>query len=160
MAVDIFMQIDKVNGESADTKFKNAIEVISWNWGMTQSGTTHTGSGSGAGKVAVHDLTFTKYVDTASPVLVQKCCDGTPFTKATLTMRKAGASPLVYLVIEMKNVLISSISHATSASDDRQTEVITLNFGQVSYAYTPQKADGSGGAAITTTWNIPGNSPA
>ncbi len=108
MAVDIFMQIEKVNGESTDSKFKGAIEVISWSWGLTQSGTTHTGSGSGAGKVQVHDLTFTKYVDSSSPVLMQKCCDGTAFPKATLTMRKAGASPLVYLVIEMKNVLISS----------------------------------------------------
>jgi type VI secretion system secreted protein Hcp len=159
MAVDIFMQIEKVNGESADSKFKGAIEVLSWSWGLTQSGTTHTGSGSGAGKVNVQDLSFTKFVDTASPVLLQKCCDGTPFTKATLTLRKAGATPLVYMVITLQNVLISSVSLATAASDDRQTEVVTLNFGQFSYAYTPQKADGSGGAAITTTWNIPGNSP-
>jgi type VI secretion system secreted protein Hcp len=159
MAVDIFMQIDKVNGESTDSKFKGAIEVVSWSWGLTQSGTTHTGSGSGAGKVNVQDLSFTKFVDTSSPVLVQKCCDGTPFTKATLTLRKAGATPLVYMVITLQNVLISSVSLATAASDDRQTEVVTLNFGQFSYAYTTQKPDGSGGAAITTTWNIPGNSP-
>ena len=159
MAVDIFMQIEKVNGESTDHKFKGAIEVLHWSWGLTQSGTTHTGTGSGAGKVNVQDLSFTKFVDTASPVLLQKCCDGTPFTKATLTLRKAGATPLVYMVITLQNVLISSVSLATSASDDRQTEVVTLNFGQFSYAYTPQKPDGSGGAAITTTWNITGNSP-
>jgi type VI secretion system secreted protein Hcp len=159
MAVDIFMQIDKVTGESTDSKFKGAIDVVSWSWGLTQSGTTHTGGGSGAGKVNVQDLSFTKFVDSSSPVLLQKCCDGTHFSKATLTMRKAGASPLVYLTLTLQNILISSVSLATAASDDRQTEVVTLNFGQFSYAYTPQKADGSGGAAITTTWNIPGNSP-
>src|SRR2546421_854972 len=107
MAVDIFLQIPKVNGESADSGFKNAIEVLHWSWGLTQSGTTHTGAGSGAGKVNVQDLSFTKFVDTASPVLLQKCCDGTPFTKATLTLRKAGATPLVYMVITLQNVLIS-----------------------------------------------------
>lgn len=159
MAVDIFLQIPKVNGESADSQFKGAIEVASWSWGMTQSGTTHSGQGSGAGKVNVHDLSFTKFVDTSSPVLMQSCCNGTPFPTATLTMRKAGAKPLVYLVITMTNVLISSISHATSTTDDRQSEVITLNFGQLSYVYTPQKPDGSGGAAITTTWNIAANTP-
>jgi len=159
MAVDIFMQIDTVKGESTDSKFKDSIEVASWSWGLTQSGTTHAGQGSGAGKVNVQDLSFTKFVDTASPVLLQHCCKGQHFSKATLTMRKAGSSPLVYLVIELKNVLISSVSLATAASDDRQTEVVTLNFGQFSYSYTPQKADGSGGAAIQTTWNIPGNSP-
>src|SRR5215475_10172636 len=106
MAVDIFLQIPKVNGESADTAFKQAIEVVSWSWGMTQSGTTHTGSGSGAGKVNVQDLSFTKYVDTSSPVLMQSCMNGTPFPSATLTMRKAGANPLIYLVITMTNVII------------------------------------------------------
>jgi type VI secretion system secreted protein Hcp len=158
MAVDIFMQIDTVKGESTDSKFKDSIEVMSWSWGLTQSGTTHAGQGSGAGKVNVHDLSFTKYVDTSSPVLLQHCCKGKHFSKATLTMRKAGSTPLVYLVIELKNVLISSVSLATAASDDRQTEVVTLNFGQFSYSYTPQKADGSGGAAIQTTWNIASNS--
>ncbi len=160
MAVDIFMQIPKVNGESADKKFANAIEVLSWSWGLTQSGTTHTGAGSGAGKVNVQDLSFTKFVDTASPVLLQSCCSGVPFPTATLTMRKAGGSQLVYMVITLTNVLISSVSLATAHGDDRQTEVVSLNFGQFKYEYTPQKADGSGGAAITTTWNIPGNSPA
>ena len=159
MAVDIFLQIPKVNGESADNTFKNAMEIISWSWGLTQSGTTHTGAGSGAGKVNVQDLSFTKYVDTASPVLMQSCMNGSPFPTATLTMRKAGSNPLVYLVITMSNVIVSSHSHATSSSDDRQTETITLNFGKVSYVYTPQKADGTGGAGITTTWNIPGNCP-
>ena len=159
MAHDMFLQIPKVNGESADSTFKNAIEVISWSWGMTQSGTTHTGSGSGAGKVNVQDLSFTKYVDTSSPVLMQSCMNGTPFPTATLTMRKAGSNPLVYLVITMTNVIISSITHATSTTDDRQSETVTLNFGQVSYVYTPQKADGTGGAGITTTWNIPANAP-
>jgi type VI secretion system secreted protein Hcp len=154
MSVDIFMQIDTVTGESGDSKFKGAIDVLSWSWGLTQPGTTHVGGGSGAGKVNVQDLSFTKFVDSSSPTLVQKCCNGTAFTKATLTMRKAGSNPLEYVVITMQNVLISSVSLATAASDDRQTEVITLNFGQFSYVYTPQKADGSGAGAITATWDI------
>jgi type VI secretion system secreted protein Hcp len=159
MAVDMFMQITKVTGESTDKQFAGAIEVVSWNWGLTQSGSAHSGTGSGAGKVHVNDLSFVKFVDTASPVLTMACCNGQAFPKATLSLRKAGASALVYLVVTLQNVMVSSVALATSGGDDRQTEVVSLNFSQFTYQYTPQKSDGTGGAAITVTWNIPGNTP-
>ena len=81
MAVDIFIKIGDLKGESVDTKHKGEIDVLAWSWGMTQSGTTHTGSGGGAGKVNVQDLSFTKYVDKSTPNLMQYCCNGKHFPK-------------------------------------------------------------------------------
>jgi type VI secretion system secreted protein Hcp len=159
MAVDIFMQIPKVNGESTDKQFANAIDVVNWNWGMTQAGSAGTGTGSGTGKVNVQDISFTKYHDKASSTLLAACCSGQIFPTATLTMRKAGATPLVYMVLTMQSVTVSGLSHATSNTDDKQTEVVSLHFAHFTYQYTPQNADGSGGAAVTMTWSIPGNSP-
>ncbi len=116
MAVDIFMQIAKVKGESADKKFANAIEVLAWSWGLTQSGTTHTGAGSGAGKVNVQDLSFTKYVDKSSPVLMQSCCNGRAVSDGHADHAQGRRKPLVYLIITMTNVLISSVSLATAVA--------------------------------------------
>ena len=82
MAVDMFLKIDDVQGESVDQNkpsHAGEIQVISWSWGMTQSGSTHMGTGSGSGKVNVNDITVTKYIDRASPNLIQSCCNGTHY---------------------------------------------------------------------------------
>lgn len=159
MAVDIFMVISTVNGESTDAQFPKSIQVASWHWGMTQSGNTHSSTGSGAGKVSVGDLSFTKTVDSTSPTLAQACCNGTAFDKATLSMRKAGGTkPLPYLIITLKNILISNLQLGTSSGDDQQMETVTLNFGEFTYEYTSQASSGGSGATVSMSWNIPGNS--
>lgn len=157
MAVDMFIKIDDIKGESVDAKHAGEIQVLSWSWGMSQSGTTHDGPGAGAGKVNVQDLTFTKYIDTSSPNLIKTCCSGKHYANALLTVRKAGDKPLEYLKISLKDIIISSVSTGGSGGEDRLTENVTLNFGQFEVVYTPQKPDGSGGPGINTTWNIPKN---
>jgi len=157
MAVDMFLKIDDIKGESVDKTHKDSIQVLSWSWGLTQSGSTHDTPGGGSGKVNVQDLTFTKYVDTSTPNLIKMCCNGKHFKQGLLTIRKAGEKPLEYLKIKLVDIVIASVSTGGSGGEDRLTENITLNFGQFEVQYTPQKHDGSGGASIPVTWNIPGN---
>ena len=157
MAVDMFIKLDDIKGESMDSKHKDEVQVLSWSWGMTQSGTTHGGPGGGAGKVNVQDLSFTKYVDTATPNLIKFCSSGKHFKEANLTVRKAGDKPLEYLKIKLSEILISSISTGGSGGEDRLTENVTLNFAKFEVTYTGQKADGTGAAGISVTWNIPAN---
>ena len=52
MAINILMQISTVTGESVAKGFVGAIELAHWAWGMTQSGSTHSATGSGSGKVS------------------------------------------------------------------------------------------------------------
>lgn len=157
MAVDMFLKLDDVKGESKDSKHKEEIDILAWSWGMSQSGSTHLGSGGGAGKVAVQDLSLTKYVDKASPNLVKFCCNGKHFKEGLLTVRKAGEKPVEYIKITMKEVIISSVSTGGSGGEDRLTENVTLNFADFKLEYTPQKDDGSAGSAIEALWNIPAN---
>jgi len=37
MAVDIFLDLDGVKGESRDSKHLETIDVLSWSWGLSQS---------------------------------------------------------------------------------------------------------------------------
>jgi type VI secretion system secreted protein Hcp len=164
MAVDIFLNIPKVGGESTDSQFAGQIDVIAWSWGMTQAGSAGSGTGSGTGKVNIQDLTLTKYTDKSSPNLMASCCAGTAYsgsgTPVILTMRKSGGpKPLVYMQISLYNVTVSSVTPSTSSSDDRQTEQVSLHFGAFQVQYTPQNPDGSAGAAVTMTWSVAGNSP-
>jgi type VI secretion system secreted protein Hcp len=157
MAVDMFMKIGDVKGESKDDKHEGEIDVLAWSWGMSQSGTTHLGTGGGAGKVSVQDISFTKYIDKSSMNLIIACCNGKHYPEAKLTVRKAGETPLEYLTITMKDVLVSAVSTGGSGGEDRLTENVTLNFGQFIAEYKPQKADGSGDAGVFAKWDIPKN---
>jgi type VI secretion system secreted protein Hcp len=79
MPSDMFMKIDDIEGESVDASHKDQIEVLAWSWVTTQKGSAHSGTGAGAGKVNVGDLSFTKYVDRSSPLLFKLCCNGKHF---------------------------------------------------------------------------------
>ena len=124
---------------------------------MSQSGTTHGGTGGGAGKVNVQDLSFTHYVDKSSANLMKMCCNGKHFEEAVLVVRKAGETPLEYQIITMKKGLVSSVSTGGSGGEDRLTENVTLNFSEFQCEYVPQLADGSGDASIIIGWNIASN---
>lgn len=157
MAVDMFMKIDTVDGESRDSKHKKDIDVLAWSWGASNSGSAHTGGGAGSGKVNVQDLSFTKWVDSASPKLLLACCDGKHFKDATLVVRKAGDKPVEYLKIKMEEVLITSVSTGGSGGEDRLTENVSLNFATVSVDYVPQDEKGAAGTAIPMKWKIAEN---
>lgn len=160
MAVDMFLKIDDVEGESADAEHGKEIEVLSWSWGMAQSGSTHSGSGGGTGKVDVQDVSLTKYVDKSSPVLMKMCCNGKHFKEAVLVVRKAGEAALEYIKITMKEGLISAVTLGGTQGEERVTENVTLNFAMFEAEYVPQKPDGSGDAGITVSWNIAQNKEA
>jgi len=160
MAVDMFLKLDGIKGESADDKHKGEIDVLAWSWGMSQSGTTHAGTGGGAGKVSVQDVSVTKYIDKSSPPLMLACCQGAHIKSALLTVRKAGTKPLEYLKITLEDAIITSVSTGGSGGEDRLTENLALNFAKFKVEYTPQKADGSGDAAVEAAFDIAANKKA
>jgi type VI secretion system secreted protein Hcp len=157
MAVDMFMKIGTLEGESQDKTHKGDIDVLAWSWGMSNSGTAHVGGGAGAGKVNVQDVSFTKYIDKSSTTLQLACCKGTHYDTATLVVRKAGDKPLEYLKITMKEVMITGVSTGGSGGEDRLTENVTLNFASVKVEYQEQQKDGSGKKAPEMSWSMSEN---
>lgn len=157
MALDMFIQVGKLKGESRDAKHKGKTDVLAWSWGMSNSGSAHVGGGAGTGKVNVQDLSFTKYIDNTSAELQLAACNGKHFPDALLIVRKAGEKPLEYVKITMKEVLITSVSTGGSGGEDRLTENVTLNFAEVKYEYTPQDVAGNPGDTQTMTWKIAEN---
>ncbi len=157
MAVDMFIKIGDIKGESLDDSHKGEIDVLAWSWGMSQSGSTHMGSGSGAGKVAVQDISVTHYVDSASAALISACCTGKHYPEAKLTVRKAGDKPLEYIKLTMKDVIITSVSTGGSGGEDRLTENVSLNFGQFKLEYTPQEKSGAGGGVKEAAYDMQAN---
>ena len=158
MAVDMFLKIEpNCDGESNDSEHPDEIDVLAFSWGMTQSGSMHLAGGGGSGKVNVQDMSITKYLDKATTVLMQKCCSGKHFDKATLICRKAGDTPVEYMKVTMEEVLVSSVSEGGGGGEDKQTENISLNFAKVKVEYEPQDAAGAGAGASELGWDIRAN---
>lgn len=161
MAVDMFLKIATIKGETNDKEFAKgtaAIDVLAWSWGVSNSGTTHQGGGGGSGKANFQDISITKYVDSSSHALLGAVATGEHYPTASLHVRKAGKTQNEYITIEMKEVLVTSVSTGGSGGEDRLTENISLNFAEVKFIYKPQKPDGSLGDALPFTYNIAENS--
>lgn len=157
MAVDMFLELDKIKGESRDSKHKGDIDILSWSWGLSQSSSAHVAAGAGVGKANFQDISITKYVDKASVTLMEHVATGDHIDKAKLVVRKAGGKPLEYIIIDLKKVFVASYSTGGSGGEDLLTENITLNFAEVKVTYVPQKADGTGDAKIDFGFSIPEN---
>jgi len=154
MAMDQFIKFDGIKGESKDSKHATDIDVLAWSWGASNSASFGQGQGGGAGKVNIQDLSITKYVDSASPTLLQMCCNGKHIKDANLFVRKMGEHPLEYIKITLTDVIVSSISTGGSGGEDRLTENISLAFAKVKFVYTPQDDKGAASPAITSGWDL------
>ena len=157
MAMDMFLKIDTIEGESADAKHKAEIDLLAWSWGASNSGTFGAGGGGGAGKVQMQDFSFTHYMDKASPKLQLACWNGSHIPKAVLTMRKAGGTQNDYLKYTFTDLLVSSASTGGSGGEDRLTENVTLNFAKIEMEYSEQKKDGTMQAAAKVGWDLTKN---
>lgn len=156
--VDCFLKLEGIKGESQDKTHKDEIDILSWSWGASQSGTTHMGSGSGGGKAHFQDLNLVMFVGKEMPALLQHLSTGKHISKGTLYCRKAaGDNPLEYLKIEMEDLIISSFSTGGSGAEDRVTYNCSINFGGYKVMYTEQKPDGSKGATPEFGWDIAAN---
>src|SRR5438552_4737693 len=107
MAVDAFLKIDGIPGDSLDAQHKGEIELLSFSWGESNAATVAHGSGGGAGKAVLQDFHFTTKTSQASPRLMLACSNAMPIKEATLTVRKAGAQQ-GFIKLKLTELLVSS----------------------------------------------------
>lgn len=157
MAVDYFLKIEGIPGESTDAKHKAEIDILSWSWGETQSGTSAYGGGGGAGKVNMQDFNFAMNTNKASPKLLLACSSGQHIKQAMLICRKAGKEQQEYLKITFSDLLVSSFQTGGSSGEVVPVDQISLNFSKIEYEYYPQKKDGSLDAKVVHGWDLKTN---
>lgn len=159
-AVDYLLEIDGIKGESGDSKHPGTIEINSFSWGATNSGSHSGGGGGGAGKVHFQDVHFTTHVNIASPKLLLACASGQHIKKAVLYVRKQGKDQHDYYKVTLEDLLVSSYqSGGHEGGDSRPTDQFSLNFTKIKFEYKQQKPDGSLGDGPTATWDVKKNAP-
>jgi type VI secretion system secreted protein Hcp len=156
--VDYFLKIKGIEGEANDAKHPNEIELESWSFGESNSGTHAGGSGGGAGKVQMQDFHFVMKVNKASPKLFLACANGEHIPDAVLTCRKAGKEQQEFLKYKFYDLLISSYNTGgSSAGDVVPTEQISFNFSKIEIEYAAQEKDGTLDGAIKAGYDLKKN---
>jgi len=153
MAANFFLKFDpEIRGESQQTGHDGEIEILSYSWGVTQSGGYSYGSGGTAAKANVQDLSVSFRMCPASPKLMQNCDTGKHLDKATLACLEASESPEKYHEMVMTDVVISSYQTGGSG-DDKPIESMTLNFAKIEQEYFKQDDKGVVTSAAKGTWD-------
>jgi type VI secretion system secreted protein Hcp len=160
MAIDVYLQIDGIKGESMDDKHKDWIECKSVSWSVTQpkSATASTGGGHTAERVEMSDITITKLADLATPILLQTCAAGKTIPKAKLEFMRADGNGdrVKYFEVQLENVLIGDVSPKVNEGNFMHEE-LGLKFSKVKYMYTQQKIGGGAGGNTSGGWDLASN---
>ena len=160
MAIDCYLQIDGIKGESQDSKHKEWIEIfnVQWNVHQPRASAVSTAGGHTSGKAELSDISFKKLADLASPILQQTCATGKTIPKAKFEFMRADGNgePIRYYTVELENVMISDVSPSTG-DGGMITERVSLAYSKIKWGYTQQKIAGGTSGNTSGGWDAAAN---
>lgn len=159
MAIDAYLKLGEIKGESADDTHRGWIECESVNWAINQpkSAAASTSGGHTIGRAELSDVTFHKLADLASPILAQHCAMGKTVLKAKFEFYRADGDGkrVKYYEVELDNVLVSHVAQGVAGGG--MTENVGLKFSKVKWAYTQQRIGGGAGGSTVGGWDLASN---
>jgi type VI secretion system secreted protein Hcp len=156
MSTSYYIKFDGVEGESTHKDHQGEIEVLSWSWGLANSGSTGSG-GASVGKAKPTDFRFVHHYDKASPLLARAAIGGRAFKQVSMTARKAGTGQKDFMKVTMKEVFITSLSD-NGNQDSGVGEEIAVQPRHIEVQYQAQDAKGVLGSPVSFSWDIALNS--
>jgi len=157
MAVDYFLKLDGIDGESQDEKHKNWIQLLSWSWGASQTSSVSGTGGSGAGRADLQPISIVTHLDKATPKLYKSLLGGTHITKGNIECVKAGADGKPYLKIDLKEVFVSTLSTGGSMGEEIPMVNLTFTYNEIKVDYYQQDEKGNVASTGAVTYNLKAN---
>jgi type VI secretion system secreted protein Hcp len=160
-----------IQGETLDEVHAGTkcIEVGAFTHRITQpkSSSASTAGGHSAERTEHGEMIFTKEIDKASAKLWQACSAGTIYTKVRIFFYRASGSQTTasgankrtnYLLIELRNALVSSVNTNISGDTELPTETFGLKYSAVKWTYQKSKMDGTAAVVDATgMWDLSKN---
>ncbi|EEE7271092.1 type VI secretion system tube protein Hcp [Salmonella enterica] len=125
----IFLKLDNIKGESQVEGFEDQIEIMSYSHNVAMQVNNDVSlTERTSGRAHVGEMSLTKFVDLATPVLNEYCCSGRLIRTAVLTLcRNDGGKPV---------------------------ETMSLNFTKIEWQITAEKSDGAQQESRTSVWDL------
>jgi type VI secretion system secreted protein Hcp len=154
-----FVDFGDIKGECTVKEYKDWVQATKVEFHVTQpaSVTQQTAGGRSAEAVNFSPLAIEKLVDKASPKLFEAAITGTHLPKVVIAYTRAGGeSPVKYMEITLKEVLLTRHEHIGDPKGDQQfpKERIEMVFGAIEKTYTQQKPDGKAGGNVAMKWKV------
>jgi type VI secretion system secreted protein Hcp len=155
-AVDAFLKIEGIEGDSTVKGEEHAIEIRSFEFSATSSASLGSATGGlASGKRTFSPIVIQKPVDSASVALFKAFLQGEGAIRGPVEIdfvKTVGDTAVTYLKFDLGNVLVSSYAISTSA--DRPTESISLNFTKIQETFIPQNPRGTAGTPVSTGFDL------
>ena len=161
MALEAFLKIEGIPGESRKQGHADEIDILSFSFGASNPTTVGKGTGAGASQVSISSFNVMKTTDLSSTALFLRCAKGEHIPTAIVTLRKAGGTnPLEYLQYKFTKVYVDNIQWSgSSGGDDTPAESLSLAFEKVEIVYSSQADDGTPKKTVGSGWDIPSGTP-
>ena len=145
--MEIFLQVDGVEGEVLGSGRAGWIAVDSFNYGITRP--------VGADEKADHKgMTLVKSVDRASPFLYLHCSTGQVLEEVVLEITHTTADYVGVQEFRMRRATITSMQTSGSTGNKGATERLTLRYQAIAWTYVRiDPVSGSVISELTMQWD-------
>jgi type VI secretion system secreted protein Hcp len=150
----IYVKIDGVEGDVTAAGHEGWINCDSMSWGVSRAIGNPTGSAKERESTApmVQDVSLSKAMDSATPLLFQEACVGKS-KPVEIHLVQTGADQLdSYMEYKLTNALVSSYS--LSSGGDRPMENFSLNFTKIESKYTPFDDEHNAGSPMSAGYDM------
>lgn len=158
MADVIMLKIEGVPGTSQIEGYADQIELMSYSHGVSMQVTGDiTNTERTSGRPMHQDFHCTKYLDQATPLLNQKCCEATNLAEVLITIgRNDNGVVLPLIIYTLEDVLISSVA-VGGGGGDKPVESLALNYASIKWDYTSQSEESGQSGTVSGSWDVTAN---
>lgn len=160
MAIDYFLKLTGIQGESTSARHRDEIDVDTWSWGETAT-PAGPGGGGAAGRVEPRALIFTARTSRATPPLLLACATGRRLQEAILTGVRAGSAQQEFLRYRLTEVQVTGFETGADegAAGGVPSDQVSLAFRTLQIEYRVFSASGMAGPPVTAGFDFRANAP-
>jgi type VI secretion system secreted protein Hcp len=151
MALDMFLKLDGIAGESTNKGHKDEIEVLSFSWGVSNSSEIGA-QGRRRGRSTPSDINFVMRSNKATPLLFKACATGRHLKQGLFVIEKAGEQPFAFYKVTLTDVLVSSFQ--ASGSEQEVTDAFSLAFRTLRIEEIEQTPKGTPGESVAAAFDF------
>lgn len=168
-AIDIFLKLDGIDGESTVKGHENETVVLSYEQGIDHAASPLVGGGGAtSGRLTFAGVRFRKALDKGSIPLLLACASGSHIRNARFTFRRAGTS-LDFHKVRLDDVLVTHIVQRagagaqyplsfdtlmTGAASAGFLDELTLSYAKIQWEYQPVGPSGAPGPVVKGGWDL------